>query len=410
MWFLLIAAALFIISTAALFSKNKVLKITGKIILTLLTVIIGGFLSFIIVFVASFNGLNDVFYQNMLSAAFAFIIIAVLLTAWGAMKKKPVWIASVCIAAACIITTSVYAGYRGWVNSIPTVGENGDLLAMYAPYAENTKTAKLEEQSELYIENDLPRLDGATALYPVYAAFAKAVYPEDTLQNERFLTCTKTGGAYERIISGDADIIFVAAPSEKQKQYAKEQGVELDFTPIGREAFVFFVNSKNPTVNLSIEQIRSIYSGEITDWSELGVSGLGKIKAFQRDEGSGSQSALERLMNGKNLMKPISEDVIEGMGEIISATADYRNYKNAIGYSFRFYSTEMVKNNQIKLLSIDGVYPDTDNIENGTYPISNNFYAVTRHDKSENTEKFLEWMQGRQGQALVEKTGYTPLG
>lgn len=96
------------------------------------------------------------------------------------------------------------------------------------------------------------------------------------------------------------------------------------------------------------------------------------------------------------------------MGGIINTVADYKNFKNAIGFSFRFYCTEMVNNNQIKLLGVNGVKPTEENVENGSYPISNSFFAVTRKDKTENTARFLEWMQGEQGRELVEKTGYTP--
>ena len=109
-------------------------------------------------------------------------------------------------------------------------------------------------------------------------------------------------------------------------------------------------------------------------------------------------------------MTPPREDVIDGMGGIITKTSDYRNYKNALGYSFRFYSTSMVKNDKIKLLSLNGISPTAENIENGTYPMASYFYAVTRADADENTKRFVEWMTGPEGQELVAKTGYTPLG
>ena len=286
--------------------------------------------------------------------------------------------------------------------------EGADLLYEYSPLNDQAKTAVLDSPCELKINSDFPRLDGATALYPVYSAFANAVYPEYIQRDEQYLTCSTTGNAYNKIVSGKADIIFVAAPSEKQKQYAESHGVELEFTPIGREAFVFFVNSQNPLENITVGQIQDIYSGKITKWSQLGVQKLGKIKAFQRDEGSGSQSALLRLMEGKTLTEPIKDEVSGDMGGIINTVADYKNFKNAIGFSFRFYCTEMVNNNQIKLLGVNGVKPTEENVENGSYPISNSFFAVTRKDKTENTARFLEWMQGEQGRELVEKTGYTP--
>ena len=161
--------------------------------------------------------------------------------------------------------------------------------------------------------------------------------------------------------------------------------------------------------DITFEQIQQIYAGELTQWEALGVKGLGNVRAFQRDAGSGSQSTLVRLMGEKPLMTPPKADVVDGMGGIIEQTADYKNYKNAIGYSFRFYATQMVKNDQIKLLKINGVAPTMENIENGTYPLASHFYAVTRSDASENTKKLLEWILSAQGQELIERTGCTPL-
>ena len=108
-------------------------------------------------------------------------------------------------------------------------------------------------------------------------------------------------------------------------------------------------------------------------------------------------------------MTPPKEDVVTGMGGIIEQTADYKNYKNSIGYSFRFYSTELVKNNQIKLLPLDGVAPTKENIENGTYPIASEFYAVTTQHSNPNCQALLEWICGRQGQWIIDETGYVPI-
>ncbi len=351
----------------------------------------------------------------MLLVICAFILMVsatVICIIWGAFKKKSVWIPLTAAMLGCVLIMGGFLAYDVWKNSIPTVGESDNLLIQYRPYKDGTKVAVLDEPSGLTLDSDLPKMDGATALYPVYSAFARAVYPKEAIEKSwesECLDCSTTTKAYRNIVTGEADIIFVAAPSEEQKQFAADNGVELVYTPIGREAFVFFVNSQNPLKDISVEQIQGIYSGEITKWDQLGVDGLGKIRAFQRDEGSGSQSALERLMAGKNLVDPPKEDVVDGMGGIITRTADYRNFKNAIGYSFRFYSTEMVGNDQIRLLSINGAEPTLENIDNGSYPIASQFFAVTRSDADENTLRLLEWIQGEQGQKLVEATGYTPV-
>ena len=192
--------------------------------------------------------------------------------------------------------------------------------------------------------------------------------------------------------------------------------MEYHLTPIGREAFVFFVNSRNPVTELSVEQIQGIYTGEITNWAEVGGKNQ-SIRPFQRAENSGSQSALERLMDGLPLMEPEMEDQLESMGGIIQAVASYRNYRNAIGFSFRFYATEMVSSGDIRLLALDGVEPTREAIRAGTYPLSDPFYAVTasragmppHEERDETIAAFLAWILSDQGQYLIEQTGYVAL-
>lgn len=108
-------------------------------------------------------------------------------------------------------------------------------------------------------------------------------------------------------------------------------------------------------------------------------------------------------------MKAPAEDVATGMGGIIHEVSKYRNYKNAIGYTFRYYSTEMVGNKEIKLLSIDGVAPTKENIRNGTYPLTSEFYAVTVGTDNPNVTKFVDWIVSEEGQTLVDKVGYVPV-
>jgi len=228
--------------------------------------------------------------------------------------------------------------------------------------------------------------------------------------------CNGTTHAYELLINRDTDIIFAAAPSQDQLDMVKAKGYELHMTPIGREAFVFFVNSKNPVDGITLEQVQGIYTGEITNWKELGGKSQ-SIRPFQRDKNSGSQSALLRLMDGLPLIEPLEEDRIEGMGGIIRDVADYRNYSNAIGFSFRFYSTEMVQNGNIKLLALNGVLPTKETIRDGSYPISSYFYAITAapigkpapQEANEDIKAFVDWILSPQGQEIIERTGYVSL-
>jgi phosphate transport system substrate-binding protein len=290
----------------------------------------------------------------------------------------------------------------------------------YQPFSEKNRLVVLEEEAKIGFTYDLPIIDGATALYPLYAAFVQAVYPKGEYSpNSKWdsvnymdippiVGCSRTSEAFDNLMNRKVDIIFCAAPSEDQIEKAKEKNVTLNLIPIGREAFVFFVNKRNPVSNLTTKQIRDIYSGRITNWNELG--GKNKdIKVYQREKNSGSQTMLESIMGDEAIMEPLTENVVGFMLEIITQVSEYKNYNNAIGYSFLFYTTKMVQNNKIKLLSINGIAPSTETIRNGIYPYSEYFYAITTNTKNENVKIFIEWILSEQGQYLIKKTGYVPI-
>lgn len=328
---------------------------------------------------------------------------------FGLIKKKLLNKVLGIFLVICIATSIGYGITQKVSQSITTVNEQTVDLNKYNPFSKDTKAVMLTDTSTLKISNNLPKLDGATALYPIYSSFAKAVYPvKDYNQNNSEVMCNTTVGAYKNLIDGSVDIIFVARPSQEQLEEAKRKGVKLKLTPIGKEAFVFFVNTKSNVTGLSTKQIQDIYSGQSTNWKEFGGKNQ-SIRAFQRPEDSGSQTMLQKLMAGKSLMVAPKIDVISGMDGIISSTANYKNYKNALGYSFLFYATEMVQNNQIRLLKVDGVYPSRNTIKSKEYPLSAEFYAVTAGSTNPNVDNFINWILGKQGQYLIEKTGYTPL-
>ena len=382
------------------------------------------FFGFIVLFFVAFTG-KDPFYQMLVVIGAVVVCLFIVMQIWGLFKPKIRWIALGAAFAAVLLSVAAFEIYKSYDNSFEELNEQGVDLSLYAPFREDTLAASLNEPSTLKIADNPPRIDGATALYPLYSAFARAVYPEaadpwdiddknagggvtSAKEADGIVACTNTRGAYSRLIDGAADIIFVAGPSEEQLQMAKEANVELKFTPIGREAFVFFVNANNPVDALSTTDIQGIYSGKIKNWKELGGKSS-RIRAFQRPENSGSQTALTKFMGDIPLMTPPKKDVAGGMGEIVESVSSYKNYDNAIGYSFLFFATQMVNDNKIKLLAINGVAPTRENVANATYPYAAEFYAVTAGTKNPDVEKFIEWILSNQGQYLVDKTGYTPL-
>lgn len=278
-------------------------------------------------------------------------------------------------------------------------------VGKYLPHEPDSDLVRIN--ASLKLTQNLPVLDGAAALVPVYAAIVDNVYPEgsvtyeggafsdDNYYGENFaadsaMQYKNTVRGYQAVVDGTTDILFCAAPSAGQKQYAEEKGVELVYVPVGLEAFVFFVNENNPVNDLTTDQIRGIYAGKYSNWSELGGPNR-VINPVTRLSGSGSQSAMEAFM-GDLEIAPKSPFAITGA---------------SIGFSFRYYMDGIVDNESVKMLSLNGVYPSAENIQNGSYPIIAEFYAVYRADNdNENIPVLIDWLLSEEGQLIVEKTGY----
>ena len=352
--------------------------------------------------------MGGIYYIGLILAIAIFLFLLFVLNLFEFFRTNKRKVVFFIIAFLGIGLTSIFPIYEAYKNQLETVDSEVNIYE-YMPFAENRKIAALHETATLELNDNLPKIDGATALYPLYSAIVQAIYPEkeyDLYNSEVMVNTTPT--AYTKLIDGEVDMIFAAAPSISQENRAGQRGLELKLTPIGKEAFVFFVNNKNTVDGLSREQLKGIYSGKITNWEEVGGKN-DAIRAFQRPEDSGSQSALQSFMGETPIMAAPTEDIASGMGGIINEVAQYKNFKNAIGYTFRFYSTQMVQNNKIKLLEIDGIAPTKENIRNNSYPITSEFYIVTAGTQNPNVEKLIDWILSPQGQQLIEKAGYIPI-
>ena len=323
------------------------------------------------------------------------------------------------IAAAAIVLLSAALfpnALRGnWWIDYGLSSSEGDKpdLTVYDPFIEGSLAATLDGEASLHMEGDLPLLDGATALYPVYAAFAQAVYAEEDFVLGETIRCTNTAGAYSALIAGERDIIFCAGPSATQRAAAEEAGVELCLTPIGREAFVFVAAKGNPVDGLTSQQIYNIYTGKTALWSTLGWEEGGRILAFRRPETSGSESGLVNVvMKGRPVVapQPLPDKSLVGSNSLMQQVSVWwKGVQPALGYSYRYYAQTMYANPDTKLLAIDGYSPTEENIRSGDYPFVNNFYAVTNGEPTGKAKQLIDWICGQQGQELIVKTGYTPL-
>lgn len=271
-------------------------------------------------------------------------------------------------------------------------------VSEFLPFDDNSGIVKYDHVPK--IAENIPVLDGAAALFPVYSAIANAVYPSDSVKydgtdftKDSAVRFTNTRGAYKAVVDGDADVVFCAKPSKEQLAYASEKGVELKLVPIGYEAFVFIVNKDNPVNDLTVEQVRGIYSGSIKKWSEVGGDDT-YIDALQRNTGSGSQTSMLSFMGDTPMHRSL-------FGALTG---------RAIGYSFRYYVEGIVDNGSIKMLSLNGVYPDKENIASGKYPVSSNFYAVySASNANTNIQTLIDFILSDDGQRIIKESGYVPL-
>lgn len=379
---------------------KKTLFIVLKIILTAATLFASYYALFITAMVLFSSGINHIITYIGL------IVVPSLLLPLIWLKKRKKFLIIWCICAA------VYGAALGTnfgiikYNKSITVNTSPNIdIQAYLPFEENSKIVKTDSKTLKLTEN-LPKIDGAAALFPVYSAFVNAVYPNTTKLHDGIFEYNNTPDGYRLLAEKETDIFIGVYPSDEQKAYAEENQTTFEYTPIGTEAFVFFVHKDNPITNLTTGQIKDIYSGKITNWKDVGGKNE-KIAAFQRNEGSGSQSMLKRFMGDTPITDAPTEMVNDLMAGIIEQVADYKSKTNSIGFSFRYYVEGIIKNPDIKMISIDGAAPTSENIRNGSYPILTPIYAVTyKENQNGNVDKLLEWILSDEGQYIINETGY----
>jgi phosphate transport system substrate-binding protein len=284
------------------------------------------------------------------------------------------------------------------------------------------------------IVGEYPRVDGSTSAHPLQVLIACTLldvpcawtdqsilgpFTERRIGPDLFDTLTENGetvtsiwhngthSAYVKLINKDADFIIVARmPSEDEIRQAGIKAVKLDIRPVALDAFVFLAHVDNPVESLTLDQIRDIYTGEVTEWGELG--GMGQINAYQRNPNSGSQELMEDLVMQGRRMVDAPDMIFPGMmGPINAISSD----PQGIGYSVYFYASFMLPDENVKLLGVEGVVPTSETIASREYPLVTEVYAVVRADTAADSSAVMlrDWLLTDEGQETVEESGYVPI-
>ncbi len=276
--------------------------------------------------------------------------------------------------------------------------------ATEAPTEATTEPANLFT----FTRENFPRMDGSTSMVPLGEAVASVLLGESRDAVTDLVQFNRTTQSFRNLMNGECDILIVGEPNAAVYDEMDEQGFQADIETIATDALVFVVNADNPVDNLTTEQVRKIYSGEITNWSEVGGKDA-PIEAFQRNENAGSQALMLKLvMKDTPLMDAPEDYIVTSMGGLMETVKSYDNSANALGYSVYYYANDMQMAQGLKILSIDGVAPSAETIRSGEYPHRNAYYCVVPADAAADAPNrvLYEWLMTEEGQRLVAAEGY----
>ena len=321
---------------------------------------------------------------TLLAAALALPLASSLLAACDNNQPKPI--------ATAQITTSTTA--------TPTT----------TPTATPDTTEPSSSVPFVFTRENFPRMDGSTSTVPLAQAAACVLLGEPREDVAELAQFNRTTQSYRNLAAGLCDILIVNEPSPEVLAEMKEQGFEFEIKPIATDALVFVVNATNPVDSLTLEQLRAIYTGKITNWKQVGGDDI-DIVPFQRNAEAGSQVLMEKLvMEGQKMTDLPSQTypVAFGMGELIDGIKGFDGSANAIGYTVFYYAEDMRMAQGLKIISVNGVKPDDDTIRNGEYPFLNPYYVAIAASEPPNSPARImyDWLQSDEGQALAKREGY----
>src|SRR5699024_2228360 len=297
-----------------------------------------------------------------------------------------------------------------WLGGCGPAGSTPDDASSQAPASSLPEEAEAEP---FRTPEEFPGVDGSTACIPLIAQMMADAAGVPLEEAQSSVTVSTTAYAWENMgVYGSSDIgllVVYEAPDYVKEEIAAA-GVELEQKAVGRDALVFIVNEENPVQSLTLGQLRDIYAGRVTNWSEVGGADA-PIVAFQRGEDSGSQTLFQKLLIGDGeLMEAPTELAPASMGGLVDSVAAYNNSANAIGFSVYYYIDQMYSQPGLRLLAVEGVEPANDTIAAQEYPLCNDFYAVIRANAAPDSpeRRLYDWLSTDAGRACIEKAGYVP--
>lgn len=234
-------------------------------------------------------------------------------------------------------------------------------------------------------------LDGSTSMQKFVTALEEAIkedYPNLTLESQ----FTGSGTGIQSVIAGTADI---GNSSRALKDEEKSEGLVENIVAI--DGIATITHSSNTVTNLTKEQLSKIYTGEITNWKDIGGTDQ-NIVVIGREASSGTRSAFEEILDIADECK--YAQTINSTGAVVAAV---ESTAGAIGY----VSLENVTD-KVKALQLDGVAVSEETISNGTYSLQRPFVMATKGEvskQSQEVQAVFSFINSEKGQAVIKEVG-----
>ncbi|TXF37651.1 phosphate ABC transporter substrate-binding protein [Collinsella sp. BA40] len=185
---------------------------------------------------------------------------------------------------------------------------------------------------------------------------------------------------------------------------AQEQDLGLTTIPIAHDGIAVIVNPDNPVQNLSVDQLRAIYAGEVTNWSEVGGEDL-PIQLVNRDEASGTREAFKSIiMDGAPFDRRAA--VLSGTGQVRDVVSRTRG---AIGYISMGFVESKYAQTQVRAISVNHVEPSEKTVASGGYPISRDLYFFTKGEPSDEAQGYIEYVLSDEMDDQIREAGFIPV-
>ncbi len=264
----------------------------------------------------------------------------------------------------------------------------------------NKTPDRLADGSVKFTSENYPKVCVTSYSEQIGKNLAVSVLGVTPLEASKFITvCDTTDECYMKLIDGECDIVIAHSYGKSVIEKLQTTALELTTNELIRDALVFMSNQTG-VEELSIEQIASVFKGEVTNWSAFGGSDM-PIILFGSKDGTAVQNAFEKCIANDITVPPVYKTITTENGEF-QAEISYDNREGAIGYTLFNLAGDFNKGT-IKPLKVNGVLPNEETVKNGQYPLSFPIGVTIRSSEGSgnNVRVLVDWILSEQGKIAL---------